>query len=62
MWFHETLQVPKELVRVNGLTLLSLFFVAIAAEKLVELWVPIDKVEMGLQINEVIIYREGDER
>jgi hypothetical protein len=62
MWLHETLQVPKELVRMNGLTLFSIFFVAIAAEKFVELRMPIDQVEMRLQINQIIIYREGDER
>jgi hypothetical protein len=62
MWLHETLQVPKELVRVNGFTLFSLFFVAIPAKKLVKLRMPIDQVEMRLQINQVIIYREGDER
>jgi hypothetical protein len=46
---------------VNSLTLLSLIFVAITAEEQVELWMPIDQVEMGLQIDEVIIYCEGDE-
>ncbi len=48
MWPHEALKIPKELIWVDCLTLLSLLFVAIAAEKLVQLLVPIDQIEMGL--------------